>query len=187
MTLCAILRHFWIYLCTLGWIKCIRGVFLLNKQNFPLFLRILPGDFGRVSPSTVTYEDEVECAGTRMWTWDLSILLPGNDPSSIELSRLRHLSSNTQTASILGWISTEKDWIKIRQNQLFSSKRDYKSQTISTQPQTGLMNFPNFFRIFSKYEITMIFESYLRECTCINVKKKKSHQCPQCFSHKTKL
>jgi hypothetical protein len=54
--------QFCIYFCTLGWIKCIRGASLLKKYiffkflfTFPLFLRILPGDFGRVFPHTVTY------------------------------------------------------------------------------------------------------------------------------------
>jgi hypothetical protein len=49
MTLRAILRHFRTYFCTLGWIKCIRRGYLLSFP-FPLFLRILPGDFSRVFP-----------------------------------------------------------------------------------------------------------------------------------------
>jgi hypothetical protein len=53
MTLGAILRHFWIYFCTLGWVKCIRGASLLFF-TFPLFLQFLPGDFGRVFPLMIT-------------------------------------------------------------------------------------------------------------------------------------
>jgi hypothetical protein len=51
MTLGAVLRHFWIYFCTLGWIKCIRVIFTKENKNFlPLFLRMLHDDFSRVFP-----------------------------------------------------------------------------------------------------------------------------------------
>jgi hypothetical protein len=43
MTLGAILRHFWIYFCTLGWIKCIRGASLLKKiKKFISFFYFSP-------------------------------------------------------------------------------------------------------------------------------------------------
>jgi hypothetical protein len=70
MTLCAILRHFWIYFCTLGWIKSI--FFLIFKKNSPFpRLETLAGFPHRwshfftlvsfkMSKNNSTFEDEIK-------------------------------------------------------------------------------------------------------------------------------
>jgi hypothetical protein len=49
MTLGAILRHFWIEFCTLGWIKCIRGASLLKKHFFFYFSEFWQATLARFS------------------------------------------------------------------------------------------------------------------------------------------